>query len=373
MESPAGLTPDFAGSAGGGRGSGRGRGRSNRGGRPRGSRAGRGGSRAGAVIGKRKRRSANRDEDEEEEAGVKEGDGSEDEVYAPLPTQSRSGRRITQVQTPGAAGAEVIDLEDGDSKKKDVKSKTTVTPITAKTPRGAPTSTRKPKPTRRKPGEAAVCKNCGRGHSPAANVIVFCDGCNTPWHQYCHNPPIADEVVKIEDKEWLCGDCGLLRSEKGVWEGRVPVGVWALSEKRRYLESVGVERLVSLVLQASSRDPELPIFGLPDPVTRGEEEERGGEEGDTSAAERKDEGEAVPMDLKARAEEELSDILAERELLPYPKAGHGIVLPKKLDELAFALDEDISVYSHRGCGWSEEELFGGKGYDPAAFEIGVGA
>lgn len=38
-------------------------------------------------------------------------------------------------------------------------------------------------------------------------MIVFCDGCNTPYHQYCHDPPIADEVVKVEEKEWFCSEC----------------------------------------------------------------------------------------------------------------------------------------------------------------------
>ena len=55
--------------------------------------------------------------------------------------------------------------------------------------------------------EATVCRVCQRGHSPSRNLIVFCDGCNTPYHQYCHDPPIEDDVVKVEEKEWFCSDC----------------------------------------------------------------------------------------------------------------------------------------------------------------------
>jgi hypothetical protein len=59
---------------------------------------------------------------------------------------------------------------------------------------------------RRNP-ELAVCKACLRPHSPASNMIVFCDGCNTPYHRYCHHPPISQDVVDVPDMEWFCADC----------------------------------------------------------------------------------------------------------------------------------------------------------------------
>lgn len=338
-DSPQGLTPDFSGSAGGGRGSGRGRGRSNRGGRPRGrgSRgggAGRGGARGGGggAIGKRKRKADGDDDEEGEKAG-----SDDSEVYAPLPTQSRSGRRITQVQTPVA----VIDLV-GDHK-----------PDIVRTP-GAGKATKAPakkaKRNYRRPGEAAVCKNCGRGHSPPSNRIVFCDGCNTPWHQYCHfDAPIPAEVVEIEEREWLCGDCGILKGQKREWDGRIGVeGSMGLSERRRYLQGLGAERLVSLLLHATTLHPGLPIFGAS--AGRGDGEGGGGE--------------------AVTAEEELSDLLAERELLPYPKAGQGVRLPMGLDALAWVVDEDVGVYSHR-CAWTEKDLFGGQVAAVGGLDVGA--
>jgi hypothetical protein len=55
--------------------------------------------------------------------------------------------------------------------------------------------------------ENAVCKVCERGHSPINNVVVFCDGCAAPYHQFCHNPPIAKEVVEVAEMAWYCSAC----------------------------------------------------------------------------------------------------------------------------------------------------------------------
>lgn len=89
-------------------------------------------------------------------------------------------------------------------------------------------SSRKRGPTKRNQ-EHALCKRCGRGHSPANNMIVFCDGCNLGWHQMCHDPAVSDEMVKDESAAWFCADCTLKRGRKGAgsdqsrgvsWQGR---------------------------------------------------------------------------------------------------------------------------------------------------------
>jgi hypothetical protein len=64
---------------------------------------------------------------------------------------------------------------------------------------------------------AAQCKTCHRGTETGNNRIVFCDICSTPYHQYCHNPPIDEDVVTVLEKEWLCGPCQ--RSKQTVVEG----------------------------------------------------------------------------------------------------------------------------------------------------------
>ncbi|EAQ87812.1 hypothetical protein CHGG_04431 [Chaetomium globosum CBS 148.51] len=51
--------------------------------------------------------------------------------------------------------------------------------------------------------EQALCLKCSRMHSPATNQIVFCDGCDECWHQLCHDPWIADEIVQDRGKVCL--------------------------------------------------------------------------------------------------------------------------------------------------------------------------
>ena len=131
------------------------------GGRPRGR--GRGGGRGG----KRKR------EDKEDE----DDDSDSSEIYTPAATQTKSGRAV---QKP-----------------------TTFAPP----PPASPTTGVKRKRTYRRNPESAVCKVCLRGTSPASNMIVFCDGCNTPYHRFCHHPPIDQAVIDEVDKEWYCRPC----------------------------------------------------------------------------------------------------------------------------------------------------------------------
>jgi hypothetical protein len=147
-------------------------------GRPRGSRA-RGptrgttrattrGGRGGVRGGKRKRA----DDDEGDD-----GASSDSETYAP--TTTKSGRNV---QKP-----------------------TTFVPPPQPSPPPMP-SFKKKRVYRRNP-ESAVCKTCLRGVSPASNMIVFCDGCNVPYHRYCHQPPIDQSVIDEVDKEWYCKQC----------------------------------------------------------------------------------------------------------------------------------------------------------------------
>jgi len=74
-------------------------------------------------------------------------------------------------------------------------------------PQPSPTVTNKRKRTYRRNPDSAVCKICLRGTSPVSNMIVFCDGCNTPYHRHCHHPPIDQSVIDEIDKEWYCKHC----------------------------------------------------------------------------------------------------------------------------------------------------------------------
>lgn len=77
--------------------------------------------------------------------------------------------------------------------------------------------------------EQALCKKCTRMHSPATNQMVFCDGCNDPWHQRCHDPWIEDDIIKDQSLKWYCVICQAkrerLQPKKRVEQPRF--GSWA--------------------------------------------------------------------------------------------------------------------------------------------------
>jgi succinate--hydroxymethylglutarate CoA-transferase len=137
----------------------------------------------GAKKGQKRKRGRQEDSDSAEESeamsdlgGDSESDGSED--ITPLPSMTQSGRKVVRP--------------------------TQFSPAISEAPPRKRTALRK---SLGRNAEAAICKRCGRGHSPASNMIVFCDGCNSPYHQMCHDPLISDEAVQDENKDWYCKDC----------------------------------------------------------------------------------------------------------------------------------------------------------------------
>jgi len=310
----------------------------NRGGRPRGG--GRAGlSAAGALSHsaiKKKRKRADDDDD-----GPNDTDVSEE---FNLLAHTSSGRRITQAKTFSPLTL------DPPTTTSSTKKPSPLIPLTS------PPSPQPSRFKRRKPGEAAVCINCGRGHSPTSNQIVFCDGCNTPWHQYCHNRPITPSVIQIEEKEWLCSECSMARDQKTHTAGKVAAQpTMALAEKRNYLTNLDKSELVSLLLHASTLHPDLPIFLPPPPVSI-----------PTIIEPR-----PLPVPIQSTLdEEEYIEIYVEQEPLPYPKAGNGLALPAETEDLALLIDEDVGSYSHSWKGAHGWEGPGGLG---GAAAVSVGA
>jgi hypothetical protein len=130
-------------------------------------------------------------------------------------------------------------------------------------PPPSPTNpTKKKRPYRRNP-ESAVCKVCLRGTSPASNMIVFCDGCNTPYHQFCHHPPIHQAVVDEVDKEWYCKQC---EKERVVPVPEIEVSGFiaapgaSVAQRQRYFASLAPGLLVTLLTRATTLKPDLPVF-----------------------------------------------------------------------------------------------------------------
>ncbi|KAK8169427.1 hypothetical protein IWX90DRAFT_177183 [Phyllosticta citrichinensis] len=152
--------------------------------------------------------------------------------YTPLPTKTKSGRNVTKP--------------------------TQFTPVLPPPPTGP-----RKKRTRR-PRETSVCKVCQRGHSPSSNMIVFCDGCNSGYHQYCHQPPIEKEVIKVAEKEWFCGKCADSRTKKpnAIPDASQLVAGPELTreEKKAYFDTLSPSKLGELLLRAIDLSPSLPLF-----------------------------------------------------------------------------------------------------------------
>ncbi|KAK3118005.1 hypothetical protein LTR53_000041 [Teratosphaeriaceae sp. CCFEE 6253] len=217
-------------------------------GRPRGRGRGRGAAN-GRAGGKRKR--GDRDDDDDLGDGAADSDSSV-EVSTPAATQTKSGRSI-QKPTPFVPAPPPVSASPGTGLNNPAKRR--------KAGGGF----------RRKNPETAVCATCRRGTSPAGNMIVFCDGCNTPYHRYCHHPPIEQVVVDELEREWRCAACGVVPAavaeESGV-EGFVGLGMGGggvlevgEEERRRWFGGLGQGVLINLLVKVSGMRPELPVFG----------------------------------------------------------------------------------------------------------------
>jgi hypothetical protein len=138
------------------------------------------------------------------------------------------------------------------------------------------------------------CAECGRGHSPSNNPIVFCDGCESAWHKHCHNPQIPDVAIDNLETEWKCSNCDpsqrrsskakpvKVRSAKAKKPAHsAPVGVrkvepdvdpksqaptevachqFSAEEKRAWLSTLTHTALVDMLVDISTNNPSVPIF-----------------------------------------------------------------------------------------------------------------
>lgn len=108
-----------------------------------------------------------------------------------------------------------------------------------------------------RPGQ--VCKRCNRGTSTKGNEIVFCDGCNTPYHQLCHEPAIDAIVVNVADAQWFCAACQAQRPGLRLETGRAGAGLDP-GTKATYLSALSRSQLVQLIQYAEKLHPDLPLY-----------------------------------------------------------------------------------------------------------------
>lgn len=299
------------GSAGRARGQGRG------GGRPR-------KSRGSARSGKRKR-----DDDDDED-----GDSDSSDEVTPVATMTKSGRSIQK-------------------------------PTSFVPPPESPAPAKRKRPYNRRNPESAVCKICLRGNSPASNMIVFCDGCNTPYHQWCHKPPVGKAVVDDVDKEWFCSECESERAEP-VPEADVESFVSAegasseevrqsssdqdrvliMLQRQKYFSGLPQGLLITLLTKATTLRPDLPLFTP---------EFKAGIKGDGTASTNGhgSSSKAPPPPPKFTAPQpNQAEEGYDSDVHPsnYPRPGQGLMstLPPEKDDLQWLVEDDDkhNVFTH---------------------------
>ncbi|KAL4919335.1 hypothetical protein BDW62DRAFT_179380 [Aspergillus aurantiobrunneus] len=197
-------------------------------------------------------------------------DSSSDESdIAPAATQTKSGRQVNRpsLYVPSPLSPAIPKEGNG--------------PLGGSDKHQETTRSRKRVPRKGK-NTNITCTYCQRGHSPPSNAIVFCDGCNRPWHQHCHDPPIGTEVTTVKEKEWLCCDCKpvnitilhptVVRSNPSRVSGplvhpplvmpRTDVGGehFSTDDRRRFLSTLSHAALVELLLTVSNKHPTVPMF-----------------------------------------------------------------------------------------------------------------
>lgn len=224
---------------------------------------GRGRGRAG-----HKRKRVKEESESPEDTEISDLGDSESDEAAFVPTQTLSGRKVVRP-----------------------------TQFTPPVTQEAPVKKKGPAPYNKKTGrnvEQALCKRCSRGNSPNTNQIVFCDSCNIGWHQRCHDPVISDDVVKDIDAPWFCSICTAkkaARANKGKGAAASPAAKtpapvlasapakittiptpvreaepskptgWAsmnVEQKRSYLSKFPHVHLLSMMINATTKHPDLP-------------------------------------------------------------------------------------------------------------------
>lgn len=81
--------------------------------------------------------------------------------------------------------------------------------------------------------------------------------CANGWHQVCHNPPVAEEVVDSR-LAWHCKTCDIKIASKrppvdvsqGSWTAGSPP--YTVAEKTEWLEGLPLHSLIGFILSVES-------------------------------------------------------------------------------------------------------------------------
>jgi PHD-finger len=291
---------------------------------------------------KRKRSSGDSDAEHQRSSRSPSHDPSDSgDEYAPQATQTRSGRHT---QRPTA-----FVLPESPSHKKPRLSST------------APPNNGK-LPIKRKvykgKEQSALCEHCLRGYGPLKNAIVFCDGCNRCWHQKCHDPIIPRKLVLDPNSEWFCNECTAIKekaqkvgTKQRVEPAKTTAGIGQISTplsnidaaRKEYFTSLTIDKLVDLLLEASTLAPDLEIWqSHPPPLAAGPPSATTQIPSTASAKE-----DAYPTPKNDLSDDEYEDEYADEHAKLYPKPGNGVQLPPESEDMAMLLEgPDCKTFSH---------------------------
>lgn len=221
----------------------------------------------------------------------------------------------------------------------------------------------------------ALCEHCLRGISPASNPIVFCDACNKCWHQRCHDPRIPPGLLTDSKAEWFCGDCDrILHGKKRLAKAEKPKTTSADTSnlrpeeiaygqplltgsavtpayKKKYLQTLSRQRLIDLVLQASTQAPHLALFESQLSTTAAPVLELTPTYTSTyvTPVDPKPYNLATnnPQRKELHEDEGYEDDGLDEFAILYPKPGEGVQLPPERDDLDMLLEgPDSCTFSH---------------------------
>jgi hypothetical protein len=193
--------------------------------------------------------------------------------------------------------------------------------------------------------------------TPQNNQIVYCDGCNTPYHQFCHDPPIEKDVIQIAEKEWFCKPCVKTRelAQFGL-SSLVPGPDLLVHERKQYFSSLPKETLVSLLTYASAVHPQLPLYDR-DEVSRILDSEP------PSPSEHRRTNGNVKLSLAVPSHDthilSTNGVIAEEDIpdhppdsyatASFPKPGQGIAaraMGPESEDMEWLVDDNLEVFSH---------------------------
>ncbi|KAK6509871.1 hypothetical protein TWF481_004599 [Arthrobotrys musiformis] len=139
----------------------------------------------------------------------------------------------------------------------------------------------------------AKCVKCQKASDSRDDKIVFCDGCERPYHQMCHRPRIDQSYIDVLEKNWFCFNCvGRMGEEdEDIEEGYEEEYEEEDSKMNDLIDQIGAEQEDD---ESNFRDVEMTSDGHEDEDQQSEEDN-----GDDHSSAKEGEQEEKPQSTKS--------------------------------------------------------------------------